>query len=89
MYLSIYYILISHKNENLSEEQDRSYLDPKLAGLKQPRKVSSLEIVNSKAFKNSTIKKSQKTREKKPVKKFVERDLQKTKSTRKISTIFY
>ena len=50
-----YYILSSHKNENFSEEQDRSYLDPKLADLKQPRKVSSLEIVNSKAFKNSTI----------------------------------
>ena len=47
-----YYILSSHKNENFSEEQDRSYLDPKLADLKQPKKVSSLEIVNSKAFKN-------------------------------------
>ena len=68
MYLSIYYILSSHKNENLSEEQDRSYLDPKLAGLKQPRKVSSLEIVNSKAFKNSTIKKVRKLVRKNPSK---------------------
>ena len=42
MYYSTTYILSSHENENLSEEQDRSYLDPKLTYLKHPRKVSNV-----------------------------------------------